>query len=68
MNSVIFYFNEYLILERIEDDFFFNADENFRKRVELNVINRFTISFKQDSSQLYNINESLYSIKKLIEI
>lgn len=65
-NSAVFYFNEYPIPGRIGDTSFLGADGNFRKRVELNVAERFTISLKQGSSQPCNISGSPYSVEKLI--
>jgi hypothetical protein len=65
-NSAVFYFDQYPIPGRIEDTSFLGADGNFRKRVEMNVTERFTISLKQGSSQPCNISGSPYSVEKLI--
>ena len=64
--SAVFYLDDYLILGRLEDDSFLSVDGNFRKRIELNIINRFIISLKQGNSELYNISGSPYLIDKLI--
>jgi hypothetical protein len=64
--SSTFYLNDYIIPGIVGDCSFVSKDGNFRKRVELSLNRRFTISLKQDDSELYNISGSLYSIEKLI--
>ena len=65
-NSAGFYLNDHPILGRFGDTSFLGTDGNFRKPVELNVIDRFAISLKQGNSEPCNISGSLYSIDKLI--
>jgi hypothetical protein len=64
--SAAFYLDDCPIPGRLGDSSFFGADRNFRKRVELNVADRFVISLKQGNSEPCNISGSSYSINKLI--
>ena len=45
-NSTRFYLNNYSILEKFNNIFFFNINKNFRKSIKLNIINKFIISLK----------------------
>jgi hypothetical protein len=64
--SATFCLNDDPIPGVIGDRSFISRDGNFRKRVELNISGRFTISLKQGESELCNISGSPYSIEKLI--
>jgi hypothetical protein len=65
-SSATFYLNNRPIPGTVGDCSFIGRDGNFRKRVELNLSGRFTISLKQDDSEPCNISGSPYSIEKLI--
>jgi len=65
-SSATFYLNNCPILGTFGDRSFISKDGNFRKRVELNLNGRFTISLKQGDSEPCNISGSPYSIEKLI--
>lgn len=45
----------------------FDKDGNFRRQIELNTTDRFTISLKQGSSEPCNISGSPFSVGKLIQ-
>jgi hypothetical protein len=64
--SAAFYLGDCPIPGRIGDNSFLDANGNFRKRVELDVLDRFTISLKQGSSDVCNISGSPYSIERLV--
>jgi hypothetical protein len=64
----IFYLNNNPIPGVISDGSFIGRDGNFRKRVELNLNGRFTISLKQGDLEPCNISGSPYLIKRLITI
>ncbi|KAH8653952.1 acyl transferase/acyl hydrolase/lysophospholipase [Tricladium varicosporioides] len=65
-SSSTFYLNNCPIHGAFGDGSFIGEDGNFRKRVELNLGGRFTISLKQGDSEPCNISGSPYSIEKLI--
>jgi len=62
----MFYLNNSPIPGTFNDGSFIGKDGNFRKRVELSLSGKFTISLEQGDSELCNISGSLYSIEKLI--
>ncbi len=64
--SAVFYLNGYPILGTIGDSSFVGRDGSFRKRVELNISDRFAIILKQSDTEPCNISGSPYSIEKLI--
>lgn len=64
--SAAFYLGDCPIPGRIGDNSFLDANGNFRKRVELDVLDRFAISRKQGSSDMCNISGSPYSIERLV--
>ena len=51
----------------VNDPSCFDKDGNFRRRIELNTTDRFTISLKQGSSEPCNISGSPFSVEKLIQ-
>ncbi|KAH8799647.1 acyl transferase/acyl hydrolase/lysophospholipase, partial [Xylogone sp. PMI_703] len=67
-SSSMFYINNCPIPGTLGDGSFIGKDGNFRKRVDLSVSDRFTISLKQENSEPYNISGSPYSVKKLIKV
>jgi hypothetical protein len=66
LSNTTFYLNSYPIPGEVGEHSFISKDRNFRKRVELSLNGRFTISLKQDDSEPYNISGSPYLIEKLI--
>jgi len=50
----------------IRDGSCFDNEGNFRIKVEINTDDRFTVTLKQDSSELCNISGSPFSVRKLI--
>lgn len=64
--SAIFYVDEHPIPGRFGDTSFLDRDGNFRKRVELGVLEKFSISLKQGRSDPCNISGSPYSMQRLI--
>ena len=65
-SSATFYVNNSPIPGTVGDFSFIGKDGNFRKRVELSLSGRFTITLRQDDSEPCNISGSPYSIEKLI--
>ena len=65
-SSATFYLNNCPIPGTVGDRSFISKDGNFRKRVELSLNGRFTISLKQGDSEPCNISGSPYLIEKLI--
>jgi hypothetical protein len=65
-SSATFYLNNCPILGTVGDRSFISKDGNFRKRVELSVNGKFTLSLKQGDSEPCNISGSPYSIERLI--
>jgi hypothetical protein len=65
-SSSTFYLNNLPIPGTVGDRSFISKDGNFRKRVELSLSCRFTITLKQGDSEPCNISGSPYSIEKLI--
>ncbi|KAI9772432.1 MAG: hypothetical protein M1840_000635 [Geoglossum simile] len=61
-----FYLNGYLVPGIVGDPSSIGRDGNFRKWLELRVINKFTISLKQDESEPCNISGSPFLIDKLV--
>ena len=55
------------IPERLGNTSYSDADENFYKRVELQVSDKFIISLKQDRSESCKISGSPYSVGRLIQ-
>jgi hypothetical protein len=66
LSNAAFYLNNCPILGEIGDCSFISKDGNFRKRVELSINDRFTISLKQGDSEPCNISGSPYSVERLI--
>ncbi|KAH8650337.1 acyl transferase/acyl hydrolase/lysophospholipase [Tricladium varicosporioides] len=66
LSNATFYLNNCPIPGEIGDRSFISKDGNFRKRVELSLSSRFTISLKQDDAELCHISGSPYLIDKLI--
>jgi hypothetical protein len=64
--SATFYLNDDPIPGVLGDGSFIGRDGNFRKRVELNLNDRFTISLKQGGLEPCNISGSPYLVKRLI--
>ena len=64
--SATFYLDGCPIPGNFGDSSFLDADGNFRKRVELNVSDKFTVCLKQGRSEPCNISGSPYSLQKLI--
>jgi len=50
----------------IDDTSCFDGSGNFRKKIELNTDDKFSVSLKQDSSKPYNISGSPFSVSKLV--
>jgi hypothetical protein len=65
-NNARFYLNNCPVPGIVGDPSSFGRDGNFRKRLELKVINKFMISLKQDESEPCNISGSPFSIDKLV--
>jgi hypothetical protein len=65
-SSATFYLNNCPIPGTVGDRSFISKDGNFRKRVELSLNGRFTISLKQSDSEPCNISGSPYLIERLI--
>jgi hypothetical protein len=66
LSNATFYLNNCPIPGQIGDHSFICKDGNFRKRVELSLSGRFTISLKQGDAEPCNISGSPYLIDKLI--
>jgi hypothetical protein len=66
LSNATFHLDSCLIPGEIGDRSFIGKDENFRKRVELSLSGRFTISLKQGDSEPCNISGSPYSVERLI--
>jgi hypothetical protein len=66
LSSATFYFDNRLIPGTVGDRSFIDQDGNFRKRVELSVNGRFTVTLKQGDSEPCNISGSTYSVERLI--
>ncbi len=64
--NATFYLNSCPIPGEVGERSFIGKDGNFRKRVELSLGGRFTISLKQGESEPCNISGSPYLIEKLI--
>jgi hypothetical protein len=65
-SSSTFYLNNVPIPRIVGDRSFISKDGNFRKRVELSLSGRFTITLKQGDSEPCNISGSPHLIEKLI--
>ncbi|PVH69548.1 hypothetical protein DL98DRAFT_624539 [Cadophora sp. DSE1049] len=65
-SSSTFYLNNCPIPGTVGDRSFIGKNGNFRKRVELSLSGRFTITLKQGDSEPCNISGSPYLIEKLI--
>lgn len=65
-SSSTFYLNNCPIPGTVGDRSFIGKDGNFRKRVELSLSGRFTITLKQGDLEPCNISGSPHSIEKLI--
>jgi hypothetical protein len=65
-SSVTFYLNNCPIPGTVGDSSFVGKDGNFRKRVELRLSGKFTISLQQGDSEPCNISGSPFSVEKLI--
>ncbi|KAF2182627.1 hypothetical protein K469DRAFT_711798 [Zopfia rhizophila CBS 207.26] len=65
--SAGFYLNNNPILGTLHDSSNLGENGDFRKRVELNVADRFTVSLKQGDSEPCDISASPFSVDKLIE-
>ena len=50
----------------VNDPSCFGKDGNFKKRIELNTHDRFTITLKERSSDAWNISSSPFSVERLI--
>jgi hypothetical protein len=66
LSNATFYLNSCPIPGEVGERSFIGKDGNFRKRVELSLGGRFTISLKQGDSEPCNISGSPYSIEKLV--
>lgn len=66
--SAAFYLDDDRISGTMGDGSYLGADGNFRKRIELNIRDRFTLSLKQGNSEPCNISGSPYSIERLISV
>ncbi|KAF8856244.1 FabD/lysophospholipase-like protein [Acephala macrosclerotiorum] len=66
LSNATFYLNNCPIPGTVDDHSFIGKDGNFRKRVELSLSGRFTISLKQGDSEPCNISGSPYSVERQI--
>lgn len=66
LSNATFYLNNSPIPGEVGERSFIGKDGNFRKRVELSLGGKFTISLKQGDSEPCNISGSPYSIEKLV--
>jgi hypothetical protein len=64
--SAQFYFDQHVIAA-VKDLSCFDKDGNFRIQVELNTVDRFTVSLQANSSEPYNISGSPFSVRRLIQ-
>jgi len=66
-NSLAYFcLNNSLISEVVNDHSFLRANENFRKCVQLNIGDSFTISLKQEELKTCNISGSSYFVDRLV--
>ena len=66
LSNASFYLDDCPIAGTVGDPSFIDEDGNFRKRVEISLSDRFTISLKQGDLEPCNISGSAYSIERLI--
>ena len=64
--SARFFLNEWPIPGLLYDPSFFGKDGNFRKRVELDTFDKFTICLKESDAEPCNISRSPFSVYKLV--